>query len=137
MEYEAAKDCELTVCGELFGRSGYAIGLQKGSLWSERFAVALLSFHESGYMEDLDNKWIFLDEELCDIRPDQFPATLGLKNMAGVFILVGVGILGGVGLIIFEIGYKKHQTIKVRKNDLARNTLEKWREYVEVSSCEI
>jgi hypothetical protein len=30
LEYEAAKDCELSTSGELFGRSGYAIGLKKG-----------------------------------------------------------------------------------------------------------
>lgn len=29
LEFEAAQDCELVTAGELFGRSGYGVGLQK------------------------------------------------------------------------------------------------------------
>ncbi|GIY57742.1 glutamate receptor subunit 1 [Caerostris extrusa] len=64
--------------------------------------------------------------ETCE-KNEKFPATLGLKNMAGVFILVGAGIVGGVGLIIIEIIYKKHQTRKQRRLELARHAADKWR----------
>lgn len=47
LEYEAAKDCELVTAGELFGRSGYGIGLQKGSPWTDLVTLAILDFHES------------------------------------------------------------------------------------------
>lgn len=47
LEYEAAKDCELVTAGELFGRSGYGIGLQKGSPWTDAVTLAILEFHES------------------------------------------------------------------------------------------
>lgn len=47
LEYEAAKDCELVTAGELFGRSGYGIGLQKGSPWTDSVTLAILEFHES------------------------------------------------------------------------------------------
>lgn len=47
LEYEAARDCELVTAGELFGRSGYGIGLQKGSPWSDAVTLAILEFHES------------------------------------------------------------------------------------------
>ncbi|CAG0921507.1 unnamed protein product, partial [Notodromas monacha] len=46
LEYEAAKDCDLVTAGELFGRSGYGIGLQKGSPWTDRVTLAILDFHE-------------------------------------------------------------------------------------------
>lgn len=49
LEYEAAKDCELVTAGELFGRSGYGIGLQKGSPWTDAVTLAILDFHESNY----------------------------------------------------------------------------------------
>jgi ionotropic glutamate receptor NMDA 1 len=94
--------------------------------------LALLGMHEVGYMEDLDNKWIFLDEQICEEKGENFPATLGLKNMAGVFILVGAGIVGGIGLIMFEIFYKKHHTKKQKRMELARNAVDKWKEVVEV-----
>lgn len=50
LEYEAAKDCELVTAGELFGRSGYGVGLQKGSPWTDAVTLAILEFHESEYL---------------------------------------------------------------------------------------
>lgn len=50
LEFEAAQDCELVTAGELFGRSGYGIGLQKGSPWSDDVTLAILDFHESNYL---------------------------------------------------------------------------------------
>lgn len=46
LEFEAAQDCELVTAGELFGRSGYGIGLQKGSPWADAVTLAILDFHE-------------------------------------------------------------------------------------------
>lgn len=44
-----------------------------------------------GKMEDLDNNWILLNNQVdCRNNDDNSPATLGLKNMRGVFILVGL-----------------------------------------------
>lgn len=49
LEFEAAQDCELVTAGELFGRSGYGVGLQKGSPWADFVTLAILDFHESLY----------------------------------------------------------------------------------------
>lgn len=49
LEYEASKDCELVTAGELFGRSGYGIGLQKGSPWTDAVTLTILEFHESKF----------------------------------------------------------------------------------------
>ena len=85
-------------------------------------------------MEDLDNKWILLQKEQdCDENDDNSPATLGLENMRGVFILVGVGIVGGLGLIVIEIVYKKHQMKKKNRTNMARLAIEKWRGTLQVS----
>ncbi|XP_076351291.1 glutamate [NMDA] receptor subunit 1-like isoform X2 [Tachypleus tridentatus] len=134
LEYEAAQDCDLVTAREQFGRSGYGIGLQKNSFWADQVTLALLEMHESGYMESLDNKWILSGDDKCDTKHEKFPATLGLKNMAGVFILVGAGIIGGIGLIIIEIIYKKHQTRKQRRMELARHAADKWRGTVEFAN---
>lgn len=46
-------------------------------------------------MESLDKEWIFHGNiQTCE-QFEKTPNTLGLKNMAGVFILVGAGIIGG------------------------------------------
>ncbi|XP_059473836.1 glutamate [NMDA] receptor subunit 1 [Neocloeon triangulifer] len=131
LEFEAAQDCELVTAGELFGRSGYGIGLQKGSPWADAVTLAILDFHESGFMESLDSKWIFLGNTQHCEGDEKTPNTLGLKNMAGVFILVGAGIVGGVALIVIEMAYKKHQIRKQKRMELARHAADKWRGVIE------
>lgn len=85
-------------------------------------------------MESLDNHWILHGNvQQCE-QFEKTPNTLGLENMAGVFIVVGVGIGGGVGLIIIEMAYKKHQIRKQRKMELARHAADKWRGMIEVIS---
>ncbi|XP_052120098.1 glutamate receptor ionotropic, kainate 5-like [Frankliniella occidentalis] len=133
LDFEAAQDCELVTAGELFGRSGYGIGLQKGSPWADAVTLAILDFHESGFMESLDNKWILqgnLNLAQCE-QNEKTPNTLGLKNMAGVFILVAGGIAFGVVLILIEMVYKKHQTRKQKRLELARHAADKWRGAIE------
>jgi len=137
LEYEAAQDCDLATATEQFGRSGYGIGLPKNSFWTQRVNQEVLAMHESGFMEELDNKWILQgddnDYDNCPTRAErQKPATLGLSNMAGVFILVGVGIVGGVGLIMIEVIYKKSQVKQQRQLDVARSAAERWKRLVEV-----
>lgn len=134
LEWEAAKDCDLITAAEQFGRSGCGVGLQKNSFWTEQMNIAILSMHESGFMTDLDNKWILSeDNDMCLNRYDPVPTTLGLRNMAGVFILLGAGIFGGIALIVIEVVYKKRQVAQQRHLDSARFAVEKWKRFVEVS----
>ena len=103
LEYEASRDCDLVISGETFGRSGYGIALQKNSFWTERVTLQLLRLIESGFMETLDNKWILRTDKRCDkYLESSFPTTLGLENMAGVFILVGTGRRHPIGFLIFR-----------------------------------
>ena len=44
LEYEAARSCDLITAGDLFGRSGYGVGLQKGNTelqWSPDNTVSI------------------------------------------------------------------------------------------------
>ena len=43
------RDCDLITAGELFGRSGYGVGLQKGSPWADKITLAILDYHESKF----------------------------------------------------------------------------------------
>jgi len=49
LDYEAAQNCDLVTAGELFGRSGYGIGLQKNSPWTQEISLQILALHESQY----------------------------------------------------------------------------------------
>ena len=135
LEWEAARDCDLITAAEQFGRSGYGVGLQKNSFWTDQMNAAILSMHENGNMTELDKKWILeigKDEAACSHRVDIAPTTLGLKNMAGVFVLLAAGIIGGVALIFIEILYKRRQTKQQRQLEVARYALDRWKKLVEV-----
>ena len=82
-------------------------------------------------MEDLDQNWILLNNTNCQME-NSSPSTLGLTNMAGVFILVGAGIILGIFVIFLEIEYKKRKEKKVRKHDISRNAFATWRKNIEV-----
>merc|ERR1719192_1682791 len=134
LEFEAARDCDLITAGELFGRSGYGVGLQKGSPWADKVTLAILDYHESGLMEDLDNKWILnasSSSQDCREKDGNNPVTLGLENMRGVFILVGAGIVGGIGLIIVEIIYHKHKLRRAHRTETAKIAFSRWKGTIE------
>ena len=65
LEYEAARDCALITAGDLFGRSGYGVGLQKGSPWSDKVTLAILDFHESNACNFY---WIFVTSWLKSFK---------------------------------------------------------------------
>ncbi|RWS31910.1 hypothetical protein B4U80_10436 [Leptotrombidium deliense] len=132
LEYEAAADCNLVISGETFGRTGYGVGLQKNSFWTERVTLVTLDATESGFMESLDNKWILKGDSDCENKEkENFPTTLGLQNMAGVFMLVAAGIVGSIGLIVIEIGYKRRRARRMRQVTSVKKAVQKWKSTVE------
>ncbi|XP_046844011.1 glutamate receptor ionotropic, NMDA 1-like [Xenia sp. Carnegie-2017] len=127
--YETTKDCSLTTAGELFGRSAYGVGLPKNSPWTNEVSLAILNFHESGKMEDLETLWI---ETGACAENTNVSTTLGLGHMMGVFFMMLAGIGAVFIIIVFELLYYKHQfwraelrnretkTTADRKNDMRR-----------------
>lgn len=81
-------------------------------------------------MEEFDKKWILLNNTNCQVNDS--PSTLGLTNMAGVFMLVAGGIILGIFLIFIEIAYKNRKDRKIRKFELSRKAFATWRKNVEV-----
>lgn len=71
LEFEAAQDCQLVTAGELFGRSGYGVGLQKGSPWSESVTLSILDFHES--------------TEICYNKYYKINSNFSLSNQVGLW----------------------------------------------------
>ena len=58
------------------------LSFYQGSPWSSAISLAILNFHESGVMEELETTWI--DTKKCDEQSNS-PATLGLNHMLGVY----------------------------------------------------
>ncbi|CAF1349247.1 unnamed protein product [Adineta ricciae] len=131
LEYEAAQDCDLITAGELFGRSSYGIALRKRDAWINPLSHMILSFHEKGFMESLDNVWIFSKGmKQCSDRSST-PATLGVSNMLGVFLLVAGGIFAGFFLLAIEIAFKRRKDKRDKEVEVSRTALVHWRKKIE------
>ncbi|CAM4800832.1 unnamed protein product [Rotaria magnacalcarata] len=131
LEYEAAQDCDLVTAGELFGRSSYGIGLRKKDAWIDSLSHAILSFHEKGFMELLDNKWIYANNEIQCADRSSSPATLGFDNMIGVFLLVVGGAVLGFFTLVIEIILKRQKGRVEREKALTRTAIIYWRQRAE------
>ncbi|VDL59510.1 unnamed protein product [Hymenolepis diminuta] len=132
LNYEASKDCDLVTTGDVFGRTGYGLAMKKGNPWIYELSQAVLSFHERGIMEQLDTEWIFNSggSEKC-AKTESSAATLELTNMAGVFILVVVGIVAGLVLLLVEIACNRRKGIRTRQIACARRASRRWRKKIE------
>nr|QQY02514.1 glutamate receptor ionotropic, NMDA 1 [Cryptocotyle lingua] len=130
LNLEAASNCDLVTAGEVFGRSGYGLAMKKGNPWLEELSQAVLNFHERGIMEQLDSLWILVNADDCE-RTESSPATLGLTNMAGVFIMVAAGIISGVFITFVEIACAKKRRTEEHHSHLAMNAFHVWRENVQ------
>ncbi|VDP94651.1 unnamed protein product [Echinostoma caproni] len=83
-------------------------------------------------METLDTRWIHVQGDNCE-RTESSPATLGLTNMAGVFIMVAAGILTGLPISMAEIACRKRRRMEERQSTLAMDAVKRWKENVHVS----
>uniref|UniRef100_A0A5K3F939 PBPe domain-containing protein n=1 Tax=Mesocestoides corti TaxID=53468 RepID=A0A5K3F939_MESCO len=116
LNYEASRDCDLVTTGDVFGRTGYGLAMKKGNPWIYELSQAVLNFHERGFMEQLDTQWIFdsAESEEC-AKMESSPATLELTNMAGVFIMVAVGILAGLFLLLIELVCNRSKSAQAKQ----------------------
>lgn len=131
LEYEAAKSCDFITVGELFGKSSYGLALKKGNPWINKLSMIILILHETGIMEDLDSKWILFSNQTC-VKQDSSPSTLGITNMAGVFMLVAGGSISGIFLIFIELLYRKYSDKRARRNAIVQSAFILWKTNVKV-----
>ncbi|CAF0819485.1 unnamed protein product [Rotaria sordida] len=131
LEYEAAQDCNLITAGELFGRSSYGIGLRKKDPWINPLSHAILSLHETGFMELLDYQWIYSNnDKQCSDRSSS-PATLEFRNMLDVFLLVAGGVIVGFFVLILEIIFKRQKERIQRENEISQKVMVYWKKKVD------
>nr|CAH8871570.1 unnamed protein product [Trichobilharzia regenti] len=129
LQYEVSLDCELITTGEVFGRNSYGLVMKKRNPWLHELSQAVLNFHERGIMETLDTAWIHLKSNNCE-RTESSPATLGLTNMAGVFIMIGMGLVAGVVLTFVEVLCVKRKGEKKKRIELSTAAVQQWRDAV-------
>ena len=92
----------LTTIGKLFGKIGYGVGLPKDSPYTQKLSQAILELRHSGFLDNLEMKWLHSHGECKQQHVGLDAGTqMGLADMAGVFIIVWVGV--GISFIVLLI----------------------------------
>ena len=137
-----AEPCgSLATVGKLFGKIGYGIGLPKGSPYTKQLSQAILELRHEGFMDTLERKWLHNHRDSC-LAEEHFGfdsgTQLGLNDMAGVFIIVCVGVAISFIVLIIEWLLASHLSTKENDPDAPetlwnalktrrRSTLEDWK----------
>ncbi|XP_046977860.1 glutamate receptor ionotropic, kainate 3-like [Vanessa cardui] len=98
IEYTTQRHCDLLQVGGLLDSKSYGIGMKKGSPYKKYIDEALLKLKESGEIKKLKDLW--WKEKMgggkCSEKRDEEQKQLGMKNMLGAFVVLGVGCLIGI-----------------------------------------
>ncbi|XP_055306714.1 glutamate receptor ionotropic, NMDA 3A-like isoform X2 [Sitodiplosis mosellana] len=116
LDYYRATDhgCSLQRIGETFVEDTYAIGMVKGFPLRESISALIAKYSTNGYLDILTEKWygglpcFKYEAEIVTPRP------LGVAAVAGVFLLLGLGMVMGVVILIFEHWFYKYALPSLR-----------------------
>ncbi|KAI5711412.1 hypothetical protein M8J75_000198 [Diaphorina citri] len=106
LDYYRATDhgCKLQKIGESINEDTYAVGLTKGFPLKDSISAVISKYSNNGYMDILQEKWygglpcFKLDTDMDMAQPKP----LGIAAVAGVFLLLGVGVVAGCMILCME-----------------------------------
>ncbi|KIH57042.1 hypothetical protein ANCDUO_12771 [Ancylostoma duodenale] len=115
LEFEVSQNCNLTQIGGVLGSKGYGIALQKKSEWTDRISRQILLYQKRGVIEMKKTKWWRSKGATCSgtgsaVKQQRF--SLSLHNVAGLFIILGAGLLFGFGTVVIELFIRCRQLAK-------------------------
>ncbi|XP_031766702.2 glutamate receptor ionotropic, kainate 2-like isoform X1 [Galleria mellonella] len=107
IEYQLERHCDLMQVGGLLDSKGYGIAMPFYSSYRTAVDNAVLKLAESGKLVELKNRWWKAPETggciTEEAGEDTSAGELGIENVGGVFVVLGVGcgIALGMGIIEF------------------------------------
>ncbi|CRK95065.1 CLUMA_CG008543, isoform A [Clunio marinus] len=112
LDYYRGSDlgCNLRKIGENYVEDTYAIGMSKGFPLKESISALIAKYSSNGYLDILVEKWhgglpCYRDEDHIEIVQ---PRPLGVAAVAGVYLMLGLGMILGVLILIFEHMFFKY-----------------------------
>ncbi|XP_034824305.2 uncharacterized protein [Maniola hyperantus] len=112
LDYYRATDhgCKLQRVGDhALTKDTYAIGMSKGFPLKDSISAVIAKYSSNGYMDILTEKW-YGALPCFKLSPDYGiqPKPLGVAAVAGVFILLGVGMIVGCLILVLEHLFYKY-----------------------------
>ncbi|XP_070196560.1 uncharacterized protein [Littorina saxatilis] len=108
LEYEVSridKECTVQFVGKGFGSDGYAIGLRKNSWMKTALSNKILSYTESGFMQEVSEK--YLKQPRCGYFLSGSAVQYGLEHTGGLFLILLSAVFVSILLLFLEhLAYK-------------------------------
>lgn len=112
LDYYRGSDhgCQLRRIGENYIEDTYAIGMSKGFPLKESISALIAKYSSNGYLDILVEKWYgglpcYREEDHIEIV---MPRPLGVAAVAGVYLMLGLGMILGVLILVFEHMFFKY-----------------------------
>ncbi|XP_049872669.1 glutamate receptor ionotropic, kainate 3-like [Pectinophora gossypiella] len=105
IEYYKERHCDLLQIGDLLDSKSYGIGMKTNSSYKKYIDDALLQLKESGEIQRLKDLW-WKEKRgggKCGEQKEEEAKQLGMKNMLGAFVVLGVGCVIGLGISILDM----------------------------------
>ncbi|KAH0947477.1 hypothetical protein HN011_012204 [Eciton burchellii] len=125
LDYYRATDngCRLQKIGDTINEDTYAIALTKGHPLKESISKVIANYSSNGLLDILQEKWYgdlpCLDgrhgmDAGLDHEPGSQPRPLGVASVAGVFCLLGMGVMLGTIILAGEHLFYKYTLPRLR-----------------------
>ncbi|XP_053605086.1 uncharacterized protein LOC128672163 [Plodia interpunctella] len=105
IEYYKERHCDLLQVGGLLDSKSYGIGMKKKSPYKKYIDEALLQLKEQGVIQKLKDLW-WKEKRgggKCGEKSNEEQKQLGMKNMLGAFVVLGVGSFIGLFVSILDM----------------------------------
>uniref|UniRef100_A0A0K0CX59 PBPe domain-containing protein n=1 Tax=Angiostrongylus cantonensis TaxID=6313 RepID=A0A0K0CX59_ANGCA len=128
LEFEISQNCNLTQIGGVLGSKGYSIALEKKSDWTDRISRQILLYQKRGIIEMKKEKWWRSKGATCTgtssaVKQQRF--SLSLHNVAGLFIILGAGLLFGIVTVVVELFIRCRQIAKKENVSMIKSSIQK------------
>ncbi|RWS03950.1 glutamate receptor ionotropic: NMDA 3A-like protein, partial [Dinothrombium tinctorium] len=118
LDYFRANDpgCNLKLLGDSIFDDAYAVGMQRGFPLKNAISELILEYNTYGFLDQLQRKWYgrvpCLEDSLNNLNK---PKPLSVRAVAGVFIMLGCGLVVGITILILEHITFKYALPRLRK----------------------
>ncbi|GIY87265.1 glutamate receptor ionotropic, kainate 2 [Caerostris darwini] len=110
IEYATERDCELTRIGGELDSKGYGIATPPGSPYRGILSSGILALQESQQLQALKDKW-WKVKNRCPDDSGSSSAEMGIRNVGGVFLVLGIGSFLGVIIVVLEFVWKANKML--------------------------
>uniref|UniRef100_A0A061QLN3 Glutamate receptor 1 n=1 Tax=Cupiennius salei TaxID=6928 RepID=A0A061QLN3_CUPSA len=110
IEYVTERNCDLTRIGGNLDSKGYGIATPPGSPYRSILSSGILYLQESQQLQILKDKW-WKAPNKCPDDSGLASAEMGIRNVGGVFLVLGIGSCLGIVIVVMEFAWKANKMI--------------------------